>query len=413
MFRNRDQKQVSVGKLQGRRISKWLLSILPVLVLFGLASSAIRSQHALAHTITVSVTSAPKPTRSLYMHTVDPTKCFNAGTTQGHLSMNNPPNYYWWEYNPANAWPLNGLIILDFGRPAYANQTYQTLLVQTTQYAIPAQIIQCTEQFIEGFWRATPSASYNPPTLRVLIGTNNLYLSSTSSSVNNKTDAYGHGNMWAGLTNKVSDWVVSTGKQAQFTVGAAIDIEPAWSLHTGAGGGGSGSGNTKGVDWWLSGYNSRAQHTLYNYGSADGCPPFNGGAGDLCAAAPYDPYVYPSGYSSDWHQTDMFWASTGAPWTRAFPEIYITDQSKQWQQISLNGYVYHNHTNLSFWGSLTEQNDCGSCSLEWKYGWQSLQSTLYNNDPVPTHAAGCTSPPICHRTDTPVRYTSDIGHLWP
>jgi hypothetical protein len=330
------------------------------------------------------------------MRTYDGDKCRTEGAAQGDRSTYNSANY-----SPSIARPYDGAVVLDFGRPAYKDGIFQTVLFDNSPavYAMPAQIINCVEQYAWGFYFHTPPLANDPPHLRILIGTSNAYLDSTSNNIANKTDAYGHGNMWAGLTNKVSDYVASnSGLAQQITVGAAMDIETSWSKH----------GGTNGVDRWYQGYNERpAQHTIYNYGDAGGCPVNTNTA--FCDVAPLaDTYQYPG----DWYQSSILWLSGQGPWTRAIPEIYTPDgvQATQWQQIALYGYLYtSNHVRPYFYGEMTQYNSCGSCENTPQHGWTQLQDRLLNNDPIGGHPSTCTAPPSCHRTDADIYHSTDIG----
>lgn len=378
---------------------RFLFSLVLIFIAAAVESTLIKG--ASAHTIPVPPglnSGPPWPTMSLYMHTIDVNRCRSGGEAQGDRST-----YNYGGYTPGIARPYDGVVILDFGRPAYKDGIYQTLLVDDgsglAQYVIPAQIISCVEQYAWGFYYHTPPSSQDPPRLRILIGTSNSYLDDPSASY--QAPAYGHGNMWAGLTTKVADYVAANpGLASQITIGAANDIELAWSNF----------GGPNGVDQWYQGYASRAQHTIYNYGDAQGCYPVPSNPGDYC--------------NRDWYQDDVWYVSKGAPYARAIPQIYYGKptntydiNAKQWQQISLHGYVYQQGATLNFWAELTQFNDCGYCDNGSgntpQEGWTQLQDMLFNNDPTYGHDPSCTAPPTCHKTDAVIYRSTDIGHLYP
>lgn len=381
----------SFKRRRGRsRISALLISLTGGILLPTLL--ATNSGSTDAHTISPTQNGGPFwPTKSLYMHTVRAAACYAAGQAQGIASTYDPNNY-----SPSIARPYDGVVVLDFGRPALNASIYQTVLFgsgEPTVLAQPHQIANCVQQYAWGFYNNTPALNRNPPLLRILIGTSNNLLDSTDPNVLYKTDAAGHGNMWAGLVNNVSNYVQSNALSAQITIGAADDIEGQWSHF----------GGTNGVFNWLNAYENRAQHTIYNYGAAVACYPAPG-------TIPTDPNCN----MNDWYQSSYFWVSTGAPLTRAIPEIYYDTttnvNAKQWQQISLYGLVHYGQK-VTFWGEMTQFNDCGYCSNTPQQGWTQLQDMLLNNDPEGGHPAGCTAPPNCHRTNANVYHSTDIGHL--
>jgi hypothetical protein len=108
--------------------------------------------------------------------------------------------------------------------------------------------------------------------------------------------------------------------------------------------------------------------------------------------------------------------STGAPLTRAIPEIYYDASTninaKQWQQISIYCYVHYGYR-VNFWGEMTQYNNCGGCHNTPQEGWTQLQDMLLNNDPEGGHSSSCTAPPSCHRTNGNVYHSTDIGELNP
>jgi hypothetical protein len=385
----------SLVTLKGKTRQRAVIAIVVVMVtaLFVPIFLAFPSGDIFAHTISPTQNGGPFwPTKSVYVHSFSQNGCYVAGQAQGTASTNGYP------YSRNNARPYDGVVVLDFGRPALQNGIYETLLIKLHDYdpAIwvqPHEIQNCVDQYALGFYNATPPLSADPPRLRILVGTSNNYLD--DSSVVNHADAYGHGHMWAGLVNNVSAYVRGYYEMSQqITIGAADDIELGWSHF----------GGTDGVYNWLAGYTGRAAHTIYDYGDAHGCYPSPGASGSFCGTL-------------DWYQGNVWWVATGSPLARAIPEIYYgigttpTDvNAQQWQQISLYGYANHAQT-LTFWGEMTQYNSCGGCHNTPQEGWTQLQDMLLNNDPIGGHPSSCVAPPSCHRTNANVYHSTDIGDL--
>ena len=152
---------------------------------------------------------------------------------------------------------------------------------------------------------------------------------------------------WAQLVN---DFQNSLGVYAsQVSAAAAIDAEPAYSSPTDA------------INWG-NGFSGNG-YKYYDYGSANGCPPYGS-----C--------------NNGWSQSSEYSMAWGIAAAWAIPEIYATTgaNATQWQQISLWGYQ-NAAGPIIFSGELTQYNACltRSCSGTNNApitGWNQLYSAV-------------------------------------
>jgi hypothetical protein len=273
---------------------------------------------------------APAPTTSRYMTTVDGTTLYNEGCQQGQAAE-------------------DGIVILDFGAPWVQNGTYGTILFDARgTFASTAQIEFAGEQFLSGYWDCAPSDTF----LRLGLGTSN-YRGSTSAE---------HGQAWASMVDTLNGWINSPPSYAaQEDAHGAIDLEMGW--------------NTAGASRaWVDGYAAVSGTPYYNFGDCEGCP----SAG---AVLPMPGRTLNNG----WTQEDVWYVSYGVQVAFPFPEIYLTNgvNAAQWQQLSL--YAQTNHDSpMYFMGVLTQFQSCqsGRCpgtNNRPDDGWAQLNGAL-NSD---------------------------------
>ena len=91
---------------------------------------------------------------------------------------------------------------------------------------------------------------------------------------------------------------------------------------------------------WVDGYNSGTTIFLYNFGDAQGCPPWGG-----C--------------DNEWTQEDVWYISWGTGGKRPFPLIYATGgaNAEQWYELSLYGQNVHGAP-MKIAGSMTQYVAC-------------------------------------------------------
>ncbi|HEX9990552.1 MAG TPA: hypothetical protein VGE45_19005 [Chloroflexia bacterium] len=409
----------TLAQIVGNITQQKILLAFVVLALVGVSATPALRLPQLAYAHRIAVGTPPAATGSRYMQTVDSTsggRCSQAGQAQGDRSTNagSPP---YPNYDPNNAKPYNGVVVLDFGaqvnRPASGG--WGTLLIGAG-FVRNAQIEECAKQYVLGYYYRTPATNRNPPRLTVLIGTNNSVTSDT-------VDPYQAGQQWGSLVNRVSDHFRDNWPDvySYIKIASANDIET--DTH---------SGDWHESSWtksWTSGYSNTGQHVYYNYGTAAGCYPAPGTTNPPSSICDYDPNNPATVY---WRQSDVWYVSRGAMFARALPEIYFGGSgttpsdvnARQWQKISLYGYSLTNNTaqKVVFGGSFTQFSDCGyDCgpgATTPETGWTQLAEQLNNMDPAyhgyQNPPSSCTSPSSgCHRTDQLLGWSTDIRFLTP
>jgi len=305
-------------------------------------------------------TTPPAPTTSRYMSTVDQGTLYALG---------------------CNQWGENGIAVLDFGQPQLIGTAYGTRLFDANQTVVTiAQIELAMRSWISGYWSCSTSGSK----IYVAAGTNNFV--GTTGTVNAD-----HGNAWAEMINRLNDWVGSQGWWSRVGVRGASDIELGYSSAAAA-------------RAWAEGYDELGHYAYYNFGDAQGCPPYDGGNGwcDLDAAQPFNPNI-------DWALEDVWYVSWGLQHAYPLPEIYCLvcppgsgdtngGNAAQWYKMSLYSYLNHGYR-MRMVGSFTqcqaEIDEMGPCTNTPGDGWQQLYDKL-NSDP---------------RTDQELPYSTDVTWL--
>jgi hypothetical protein len=218
--------------------------------------------------------------------------------------------------------PSDGVIILDFGTPTTNGAEFSPMNNQPLNMK---QISDAVVAFAEGYHYAALTAS---PALHatLVVGTNNLIKK-------DRAFAQKFGENWATLVNSIANQVSQLGC-TEVTIAGGDDIETEYSLPATA------------MDW-VNGYASVIDvivpggRTLFNYGSANGCPPK--GSPPKCA--------------DDWTQEDIGYVSWQNSVSAPLPEIYYKAQAEQWQQLSLYSYLAIGKAMLIA-GSLSEKQAC-------------------------------------------------------
>jgi hypothetical protein len=219
---------------------------------------------------------APIPTVSRYMSTLDSKTLYQEGCAMGNK---------------------NGIVVLDFGAPHYANGTWGTWTFGNF-FASTKAIKNAAKSFLEGYWYCT---SKSAPYLRLALGTSN-YGNHVGS---------GHGRAWAKMVNDLNGWVRTRGWDVQEGVRGANDMEPSWNP-------------PRATRQWVRSYGNaaRGKSHYYNYGSADACPPYGN-----CA--------------NGWTQGDVWYVSWGARRAYPTPQIYYETNARQWYQMVLYSHTHH------------------------------------------------------------------------
>lgn len=319
--------------IRDRLDSKWLRRAV-VAVAAAVATLAGAFPFRTAHATHTTPNGAPPWTISRYMSTVNQTTLYDLGCKLG-------------THDRDTAGTQDNVVILFFGRPAYQNMTYGTILYSNT-FATLAQIEAAAEQYGRGYWVCTGGDTAS--TLRLVVGTSNYGPQVTT----------GHGSAFAQMVNNVGNWFYNNGYSSQATVAGGNDMEMDW--------------NSPSVTRaWVDAYDSANTYSLYNFGDAGGCRQ----SGTTAT---------PGQCNNGWTQEDVWYISWGASPDWPLPQIYRTDgaMANQWQQISLYSFLAHGGR-MTILGSLTQFYDCADPA--WcpgtnnrpEAGWKQLYDKL-NSD---------------------------------
>jgi hypothetical protein len=191
---------------------------------------------------------------------------------------------------------VGGIVILDFGQPAYNGHTYGTNLF-SGRFAGNAEITRGLLSYAHGYTYCLRRGSDLSITLAR--GTNNY-----RPQVPN---AYAAGHRWARETRALASFLRERGLDSHVSSAAADDVEPAWdrTFH-----------RTR--DFFRGYRAASAGHLLYNFGSLDG------------------------GVGSIWNARQAFFVASGMKYARAIPEIYNHAMARQWAELAhIAKHVYH------------------------------------------------------------------------
>ena len=191
---------------------------------------------------------------------------------------------------------VGGIVILDFGQPAYNGHTYGTNLF-SGRFAGNAEITRGLLSYAHGYTYCLQRGSDLSITLAR--GTNNY-----RPQVPN---AFAAGHRWARETRRLASLLRDRGLGSHVTSAAADDVEPAWdrTFHR--------------TRDFFRGYRAASTgHLLYNFGSLDG------------------------GVGSIWNARQAFFVSSGMKYARVIPEIYNHAMARQWAELAhIAKHVYH------------------------------------------------------------------------
>jgi hypothetical protein len=229
----------------------------------------------------------PRATISLYEHTVDPAILRRQGCSAARRGV-------------------GGIVILDFGQPAYNGHTYGTRLF-SGRFAGNEKITRGLLGYAHGYARCLRRHS----TLSITLarGTSNYHPHVPS--------AYKAGRKWARETMKLAHLLRRKGLDGRVTSAAADDVEPAWDrlFH-----------RTR--DFFRGYRDAHTGHLIYNYGSLDG------------------------GVNGIWNVRQVFFVTSGMQYARAIPEIYNHAMAREWAELAhIAKHRYHRP--LKFAGVMT------------------------------------------------------------
>ena len=183
---------------------------------------------------------------------------------------------------------VGGIVILDFGQPAYNGHTYGANLF-SGRFAGNKKITRALLAYAVGYHRCLRRGS----TLKITLARG------TSNYRPQVPSAYRAGRKWARETKVLHRLLRTRGLHDHVSSAAADDVEPAWdrSFH-------------KTRDFFRGFRDAHTGHLLYNFGSLDG------------------------GVGSIWNARQIFFVTSGMKYARAIPEIYNHAMAKQWADLA-------------------------------------------------------------------------------
>jgi hypothetical protein len=241
------------------------------------------------------------------------------------------------------------IVVLNFGDPGWVSYgSWGAWDGYIGGFNSNAKIEADVKRYMQGFWDCTVAGSKS--TMTVAPGVTNA-----GSGINSTTStATALGSGWGAMIKDLQNWIGATGMSTQLAVGGAIDAEA-----------GSGWGPPQYALAWANGFMSAAGSGIdyYDFGSADGCPPY-GSCGN------------------GWSQATEYQMAWGNATALAIPEIYNYGQAQEWAAISAWGAAHgtagaiHWTAALSQYQACKDHGDpCNGADNTPLQSWQQLTST--------------------------------------
>jgi hypothetical protein len=202
---------------------------------------------------------------------------------------------------------VGGVVILDFGKPAYNGRTYGTMLF-SNRFAGNKEITRGMLGYARGYVDCLPSGM--DTAISLARGTSNYHPRVPSP--------YHAGWRWAQETKALQRLLRAHGLDRRVTSAAADDVEPAWDRTF-----------WRTRDFYRGYADARAGHLLYNYGSLDG------------------------GVTHGiWNVHQAFFVASGMRYSQAIPEIYNSTMAHQWAVLA-QAARHRYHRPVKFAGVMT------------------------------------------------------------
>lgn len=210
----------------------------------------------------------------------------------------------------------NGVVVLDFGKPAFERGGYGTILF-SGRFAKNHKITAAMLAYAHGYARCLPQGS--TALIELARGTSNYHPALPS--------AYTAGVRWARETNKLGLELSQDELTEHVAAAAADDAEPAWDpqFH-------------KTRDFFHGFRDAVHGHTLYDYGSLDG------------------------GIGAVWNARQAWYVAGGLRHTQALPEIYSSAMAKEWADLARIARGRF-HRDVDFAGVMTQGTSSCGCGL--------------------------------------------------
>ena len=210
----------------------------------------------------------------------------------------------------------NGIVILDFGKPAFHHGGYGTILF-SGRFAPNHKITNAMLGYAHGYVSCLSKGS--TAAIELARGTSNYHPSVPS--------AYTAGVRWARETNRLGVKLARKGLAAHVEAAAADDAEPAWDR------------SFRKTKQFFHGFRAAVHgHTLFNFGSLDG------------------------GVGAVWSARQAWFVSGGLRHTKALPEIYNSAMAQQWAELARIARGRYHHA-VRFAGVMTQGTASCNCGL--------------------------------------------------
>ena len=210
----------------------------------------------------------------------------------------------------------NGVVVLDFGKPAFDRGGYGTLLF-SGRFAKNHKITAAMLNYAHGYVSCLPKGS--TAFIDLARGTSNYHPHLPS--------AYTAGLRWARETNRLDSMLRQHGFDAHVGAAAADDAEPAWDP------------SFRRTRDFFHGFRTGVHgHTLYDYGSLDG------------------------GVGAVWSARQAWYVAGGLRHTKALPEIYNPEMAQQWAELARIAHGRY-HRDVQFAGVMTQGTASCNCGL--------------------------------------------------
>jgi hypothetical protein len=290
----------------------------------------------------------------------------NALGSRTEVSAASPPRYSWSYYeSTTNRATLKaqgcrtrkhgrmGIVILDFGRPAYQNGAYGMVLFSGS-FASNSRILGAMKSFVDGYNDVTnpnciPAPQYRNRKLVLAWGTNNSFIPlNWWPPQPNQPNSREAGQRIAYHVQYLSDYMFRFELPMKAAGAMDIEFDPAppgrWrsALLTIPFINGFGSIRTN--PWF----------TFYDYGSLDGGP------------------CNPPNCHQDWTTENQYYKAYGAPHNLPLPEIYFRAMAGQWARLSR--WAVDNNRPPIYYPGITSTPGPGY--LTPAQGWRELRKAL-------------------------------------
>lgn len=210
----------------------------------------------------------------------------------------------------------NGVVVLDFGKPAFVHGGYGTILF-SGRFAANHRITTAMLAYARGYARCLSDGS--TASIELARGTSNYHPSVPS--------AYAAGVRWARETNRLGRELARRGLDAHVAAAAADDAEPAWDR------------SFRKTRDFFHGFRAAVHgHTLFDYGSLDG------------------------GIGAVWSARQAWYVAGGLRHTKALPEIYNVAMAREWAELARIARGRY-HRAVRFAGVMTQGTPSCDCGL--------------------------------------------------